>query len=276
MGRANSQIVYTGFDAILGTRRGSALAQKQRDVDEERARTRLRDNAFLDFADTVAGFANPAISANALKQAYNGELDESKLTEILWDELQSPSGFDALKEVAAFGDPVGWPGLTAPAVQFLAQHFDPAHVDSEAWRYDVSPQDYRSVLCVEANGIVLSCLSETYDAAYYVRLLPLYQSLGALLASAGKTLEGANFATNAAAALRQAPTSALTGPLLTWVQAFTQRAVAGELSAGERQQLRLTVGDQKSKGEIAAVFADIANIVVAVSRGRPRPRPRPR
>jgi hypothetical protein len=50
MGRARGHVVAGGgFDAVLGTRRGSALAQAERDASEERehARTRAQEREML-------------------------------------------------------------------------------------------------------------------------------------------------------------------------------------------------------------------------------------
>src|ERR1035441_3704942 len=128
MGRArgHSQAVATesGFDTLIGARRGSAGAQLTRDSTEERE----REHSLGALRAEIAGLGGGGTSLETLVAAYNQDThvagNSSKLAWSLFVYLAvSPASAHEVALLAGHGDPAGWPGLTAPAVTALGRYF---------------------------------------------------------------------------------------------------------------------------------------------------------
>lgn len=130
-----------------------------------------------------------------------------------------------LAAIADLGDPLFWPGLTAPAVEALGRHFTvragAAVVSSHAF--------------ADLDIVLNSCLTfHLRDRARLERLRPLCEGIGLLLARyLPPTDRDGGVGYKAALVLQDVLEESLTGPLASWVSAYEQRAKAKTLSDAE-------------------------------------------
>jgi hypothetical protein len=170
---------------------------------------------------------------------------------------------DALQDEEAntVSDLVFCPGLTEGALLALSHYFT-QFVDQEVAAPVPLP---RRGINGQAAVVVRYCFAREWcESAYYLRLQPLCESLGRVLARPanwGDYTPGVQMAD----VLRAAPLAAAAGPLRSWIDAFARRDDEGRLSAGEREALELTIrdaalrdaADSRQAAEFAAVFAPL-------------------
>jgi hypothetical protein len=233
--QAQSHAASNGFEAVLGARRGSAEAQAGRDSGEQEE----RELAFAAFPAQI-GAVDGVQSRLALKliAAYRQQTPAAETASWLLEHLQAADSKarDAIGELAYIlnhGDPTACSGLTTPALLALCDHFGAA--------------SGKFTERAHANLVILTLFGERQrEESHYLRLQPLCERLGALLAcpEAEKELRAAPaLPIHAAQALFYAPASALGGPLASWVEAFAQRIDRHEFTANVRLLLEDTIAE---------------------------------
>jgi hypothetical protein len=272
MGRARSrtQAVTNNFDAVLGLRRGSVAAQKQRDHAEEVERLRRqkqeeleRPQALQDFVSAIIRDTGKQTVAAVLSGVYTrGDYEDAEAYEqlVTWVTARVGGSSSEVALIVAHGDPRGWPGLTAPVLDAIIRYFA-----------DVSWEDIRGN-DISAYHVMNECfIRQTrnrapYLAAYYTRLAPLCQGLAHLIAQQppdqdlgrGTGMFVGNVAFLAVEAIFQAPAQAIAGPLRCWVQALAQRFDNGNCSDAEMGMLRDVYTKYMGDAAFDAAFAPIA------------------
>jgi hypothetical protein len=232
------------FDAVLGARRGSMQAQAQRDAEEayERERTLAR---------WMSEVSQGGACTQALAEFYDSKTGTSASYSQLFATLTNEVHVRDVKElveIVKHGDPVGYTGLTAPAITFLAQFFQ--------WPPPWLPDDGDSGAAYAIDHLFFG----EYEHAHYQRLLPICHGVAALIANKSAQA-GQPMCRRAATCLRTAPVEALAGPLASWVKAFGQRIDNDRLSQAEREVLQSIISDQVLVGGIVPAFAALAQKV---------------
>jgi hypothetical protein len=271
MGRARSQThAVSGFEAVLGTRRGSVAAQAQRDINEDEQ----RKAALLGFPEQVGevlrrepwGLNGQAI-ASSLVCDYEDHVSEKSSRQRLlknWRELDEsiPNNHDTLPGlvvIVELGDPLGSPGLTEPAMQALCDYFvfsAAAEVHSDRVR---AIGDNR-LIHERAAWVINKLFRSPRAPAHYLRFARLCEVLSPIIA--GNTLnedaDGQFLGIWAAMSLRAAPEEALTGPMRGWVDAFTEVVNADAIIWEEEQELNQLVAQYGPSGDGAVALVDLA------------------
>jgi hypothetical protein len=258
VGRARTQTdaVVDGFTAVLGTRRGSALAQAQRDIVE----SQQREVALGGFLKTIAGITSGSgfEIEEGLAQAYRQKEPVQSVASTLLRKLQASktlalmsSRLHIVAAVADSGDPALCPGLTKPALIALCDYLTWLAEEDNAVAYLT-----RSSVNALADVVVRrSFLDRDLEEAYCRRLQPLCEVLGAFLARPGNkddTCPGENMAI----VLRDASFDVLQ-PLRSWIEAFALRYDEESLTARERQLLLSAVHESAFDPEVARAFAPL-------------------
>jgi hypothetical protein len=245
----------SNFDAVVGARRGSAAAQAARDIVE----AEFHERTLVAWAVEVENKGASSRCTQALFAAYERAralADEeayaafaAAMNAFLEDTGFEDTGFKLLRiaRVAAYGDPMGWPGLTAPAVRFLGQYFSEPKFDARSQT---------------AGNVIDDCFRGAHDEAYYERVRVLAQALATVIARTPGDRGGA--CTRAAAILKTAPTFALTGALSSWVTAFAQR-IDNDLSIlVELRALRSVISAAKAQGDATTRLRSLAPLAEAM------------
>lgn len=125
----------------------------------------------------------------------------------LVNEADSDFGFEEIVAVAALGDPVGYPGLSTPAVRFLGRHLEQGPA--------------RALKAKAVTVIDRLFVAHAYDQAYYQRLLPICLGVGDLIARCEeRDCVSARVVTSML--LAHAPAQLQARELSSWVHAFAQ------------------------------------------------------
>jgi hypothetical protein len=270
MGRARSQTqaaTTDSFDSVVGARRGSPAAQAARDADEqavlvaraaaeerERVRREAEELAVFasarsDFAAAVGGASGERLMVETLTIAYDeGEYEDKVLYGQLVDALVEDVTWSAseLTAIAAVGDPVSMPGLTAPAVSALNRYFSDITWAEGSKAENIS---YHVMMILEAYA---------QDSDVYERLLPLCQGFAAVLAQTQEPEE--DFLTlglQMVGIIEKASPEALAGPLRCWLEVLAQRLKDDKSGVGERNVLKRIADATTVDPTFASVFADI-------------------
>jgi hypothetical protein len=279
MGRARSQThAVSGFEAVLGTRRGSVVAQAQRDTDEDEQ----RKAALLGFPEKVgdilrrerSGMSGQEI-ARSLVFDYEDHLSEKwSRRRILknWRELDEsiPNNYDTLPGLVVItdlGDPVGSPGLTEPAMQALCDYFVfTKAIDFGAHTRPVSFAGTRAEKRDRATFVINKLFLDRRPLEYYLRFARLCEVLGPVIADlAGDDAEDQGLGERAARALRVAPEDALTGPMRGWVDAFTALVREDAITWNEERELNQLVAKYRPSTDGAGT-ATLAALASALSQ----------
>jgi hypothetical protein len=228
------------FAAVLGTRRGSALAQAQRDADENMQ----LEVALADKFVSVQLEAGSAVSFEMLVRAYRlrpqqqpqqREIADAQLIEELLLLIEARSSVRELAVVCAHGDPRGWPGLTAPAAAALTRYFADVHAARSLYSQKSAGRTIGRTVADRAEAVLNTCLATRedcdYDVAYYQRLQPLSDILATLIVSQSGAPYTRRLRVRAAAILWTLPAEVLVGPMASWVSAFAQAFDAGLLTS---------------------------------------------
>jgi hypothetical protein len=279
MGHARTQTVkVSGFDAVLGARRGSPSAQKQRDIAEERYREETVQDFLIRVSDLFDSTGVMIVDdmADALVLAYRertpvAESAEMMLTKWLSTAKQAQSESklgrsDTLHEImtiAVVGDPRGWPGLTAPAVQAL-NHFFASSSVSVSPRKRGFARKVRSVaeaLAVkreQAEFVITMLFGLQHEEGYYSRFTSLCEALALTIADLTVSAQAkADISRRVTLALSVAPESAVCACMRSWVDALAQLLDDG-LPASEHELLQKLVRQYELGSEGANAFAPIA------------------
>jgi hypothetical protein len=247
----------TGFDAVLGTRRGSAVAQKQRDVAEQS----FRERELAAFSEFIEINNDGRELVSVLVRAY----DHSKFTSAAGynygiralEHIASEDGVRAFIAVVRCGDPGGWPGLTAPALQVLAHYFlSPSLSGADM----PTPASLRAgaTHAIE-HCFMLQPAAVKADPELYRRLAPLCEGLGAFFLWLPHLDHNQTSITRYAInVLSEAPAEAVRGPLRSWVRAFTERANAGKLGVTECALLEALIESRAAEAGLEGVFEELA------------------
>jgi hypothetical protein len=259
MGRAHSQSpVATGFDTVLGTRRGLGLVlQRERDS----ADVKIREPALEEFAAAVekeCGWRGAVTLINDAYRRRTGVVGDDELVSTLTQALENQDGLaqhpfiHELSVIVTLDEPLACPGLITPVVMVLGAHF--AHsprIPEEAF-----PD------CVHGRYIIDNCFARPRELEYYQRLAPLCAGLGALISNAKKAVVGEELCVSAAEALVSAPLAAISGPLRSWVEAFAERIRAGRFGGDERQVFWDVLGDRLDwSKELKAALAPLRGLL---------------
>jgi hypothetical protein len=244
------------FEAVLGSNRGSVSAQARRDADEfsDRQRQcadafeRQRADAFEVFALAVVSACSSRVAVDVLGAAYGEEGYQSQGQEDLQESLLAQAQVKDTRElavIAAQPDPVGWPGLTAPAVVALGRYYATRINDHE----DLSRQ---------FSGVLFQfCFTgEDHDEAHYQRLQPLCQSLAEFV-SQYPQIAGKTFLENMARTFRFAPVAALSGALRSWIDVFARFYDVGELDNSLWTLINAAIADREKDVEFKDAFAPL-------------------
>jgi hypothetical protein len=180
-----------------------------------------------------------------------------------------PGKHHCLALAAAYGDPEGWSGLSAPAVLTLERYYTDALCG-------VRSRERAEFLLTECFSNPLGS-PERDDEAHYERLQKLCESFGIFLTRqsplAGDEVEAGEEGDEdcelglygeggvcvlAARVLGYAPAAALSGPLASWVAVFARRVDDGTLDEGERELLQEVVAKYAPGTDGAAALAALA------------------
>jgi hypothetical protein len=123
-----------------------------------------------------------------------------------------------------------------------------------------------------ARSVIDSCFdgAETknrYRSSYYQRMQPLCEAIAFCLTSIASSTSAAAMAARALAFERMAetfmtvPTSALRGPMRSWVLAFAQRLQIEKVGADEITTLRAVCRRRQSNRKFASAFAPIIELL---------------
>jgi hypothetical protein len=225
-------VAAKNFNVVLGRGRGSVSAQTQRDLAEIEARELVLDRWI--YESNKIGCSQ--VCANALIVAYSDTRRERTDTEGEWyddfkkaaySKVEKDRAFEPIRiaRLIKFGDPVGWPGLTAPAIKFMG------------WYCSASePAPSGAVVEIVIDKCFLEGINEESEFEY---LQPLIDDLATVIKRT--PVDVRPVCVRAASVLRVAPTSALVGSLVSWVQAFATRIDNGMDIEGELKVLQSAV-----------------------------------
>jgi hypothetical protein len=253
------------FTTALGARQGSPAAQTQRDREEVLARARLeaeleagrdaaREAARAAFRkevgcdlvlDTlVSGYENPAHTTQACHGLLGGH-DTTSLD---------------MARACALGDPDGWPGLTAPAVDALGS-FLAGTVAGNTTDVVYLCAEYTMQACFTSGRSYSPAAGISADSEYCRRLAPICDGLASIISwwPAGLPLNGRDLILDTADVLRIAPAEAIAGPLQSWVEALAARVRANELTVSELTVLRNIQGERGQDAVFVDAFAPLGS-----------------
>ena len=246
------------FDTIFGGRRGSATAQARRDADE-------RDHTIQGFIDKAyaLGFSGErAQLIHTMLRAYT-ETEEGKRSatdrDLLVEDLVDACYLGHIRELAIIADledPVGWPGLTAPAVEAIGSYFAALASEADYLSATSWPEPLNDIDCV-----LNTCFTfQLRDQARLQRLRPLCEGMGQLLTRLVAPAGGeAGVGYKALLVLQDVSEESMTGPLASWVTAFEKRLKAQALSDSEVGALHVILAVQvKNTGAPWPVFKSLA------------------
>jgi hypothetical protein len=208
----------------------------------------IEASAIEAFAADIAAGSGSREAVDALAAAYRagaqvaGVPGNADVTGFLvWPARQARDTRELVAIVAHEG-PQGCPGFTGPAIQALARYIeDPP-----------PPRSHRLDATWKQHALV-TCLLGPYPAARYERLRPLCQELGRQLIRPALRRSGVNLSVSAIETLGNAPAAALSGPLRSWVDTYTQLLDAKLLRKRELDALRLVVAGATNPKRAAAL-----------------------
>ena len=244
MARARGNIgaaTVKDFDSVIGARRGSAAAQAQRDTAEHQTRESARMDFFLvvEAGVTASGWhgsGETTWAAIELLAAWKrGEHSPnspgySAFVESLRDGCIE-HGPEGLIVAVDYGDPAGYAGLTAPAIDGLT-----------AYLRTKVPRPRRKYHRADAIAVVCHLLRGQRDPARYEQLSGVCEAISGFIASASESVEA--------------------GPMLcSWVPAFAERVRKGLVETSERQMLVDAVVGASENRALAELMLPLANVL---------------
>jgi hypothetical protein len=259
------------FASVLGAHRGLSSAQSAERKQQERERAdaqrevawqRQREHNLRTWFTGISQLSGSRTAFTKLVDGYNAgahvaDADGSdELVENLLDQPTIDAPTLVLGCMADHGDPVGWPGLTDPAVRALSRYLRTPRE---------RPDDNQ--IQVEAGHLLAGCfestalneaLSTAEKDAYYLRLQPLADAIAQVMPGSGR------MSVPATVVLAGASVSSLAGPLRSWVLVCAQRFDDGDLSEREQESLKQTIA-VRARTEGPAFEAAFAPLIMRLS-----------
>jgi hypothetical protein len=153
------------------------------------------------------------------------------------------------------GDPVGWPGLTAPAVTALT-----AYLDRNAELEGFDPlQKMGLFLDLEILWAPGHCFAKARKAVDYKQMLPLCRSLAKMIVQ--EAADDKDVAWHMARTLRAVEVDAITGPLASWVPAFVERRLQKRIQTVENAVFQDVAAEAAQDPERALALKPILDLL---------------
>lgn len=238
MGRARTEQrteQASGFDAVFGNTRGSAVAQSARDAAEAAARSA----AVKRFA-----WGNPNGRSVKFARAYEDGKQEELEASLLRDlkkEFTAGRGnapgtvMRSVCDIINLSDPVGAPGLTAPALAVVVAFYQELIEDARA-----GTNLKRIRLAGAMKMPLLHCLLRKLEVKDFQRLRLLCDIMASALEVVGESASSMQSASATGVMIRilqDAPTQVIEDVLAPWVKVFADRYESAALGGNERKAL---------------------------------------